>query len=105
MKSILLVLGTRRYRDALLRAVAAVRAGKRASLHVVQLSGPAAGDGPAGRPLAGRGSGPGRHCDCRASAGWTAAARRAGIQLAANATARSATGVTPSVSRSAGPTP
>ncbi len=46
---------------------------------------------------------PGRHCACRASAGWTAAARRAGIQLAMSATARSATGVTPSVTRSVGP--
>jgi hypothetical protein len=51
MKSILLVPGTRRSRDALLGAVAAVRAGERASLHMVQLSGPgAAGDAHACEP-------------------------------------------------------
>jgi hypothetical protein len=45
-----------------------------------------------------------RPIHCKASAGWTAAARRAGIQLAMNATARSATGVTLSVTKSVGPT-
>ncbi|HEX8695548.1 MAG TPA: hypothetical protein VF746_24255 [Longimicrobium sp.] len=40
MKSILLVLGERSYRKPLLDAVAALRAGERADLHVVFLSGP-----------------------------------------------------------------
>lgn len=45
------------------------------------------------------------YCDCRASAGWTAAARCAGIQLAMNATTRRAAGVALSVTRSVGLTP
>ena len=45
------------------------------------------------------------YCDCRASAGWTAAARCAGIQLAMNATARRAAVVALSVTRSVGLTP
>jgi hypothetical protein len=45
------------------------------------------------------------YCDCRVSAGWTAAARCAGIQLAMNATTRRAAGVALSVSRSVGLTP
>jgi hypothetical protein len=40
MKSILLVLGTRKYREPLIDAVAALRARERADLHVVFLSGP-----------------------------------------------------------------